>query len=165
MALLNVFDQVPTDAQTIGDILDGGELGQLKHIPLEGLGVSAAGIGEPKIDLPHQVASRAENSLYRQRDKDRLKANRNRPKLPDAFSPTDDAAVAAVGTDQLVRFVRHGENYRTPFIATLNVVIAMNPKGMIQKTGGHDGLPPWFLGRYQKGKTDCPHLFKTLSTL
>lgn len=43
MAILNVFDQVPTDAQTIGDILDGGELGQLKHIPLEGLGVSAAG--------------------------------------------------------------------------------------------------------------------------
>ena len=52
VAGLDVLDDVPTDLQVLGHVLDGHVPRQLQGVALEGAGVVLLGIGKADLDLP-----------------------------------------------------------------------------------------------------------------
>ena len=77
MPLLDVLDDVPTDAEVPGHILDGRELGQLQGIALEGVRVGPPRIGERNLDLPGVLAAEADDARHLDQQVGRLQADGN----------------------------------------------------------------------------------------
>ena len=59
VALLDVLDQVPADAQVQGHVADGHAAPQLQGVSLEGGGVAAPRVGEGDLDLADHAAGLA----------------------------------------------------------------------------------------------------------
>src|SRR5512135_1714756 len=59
VALLDVLDHVPADAQVQGHVADGHAATQLQGVALEGVGGAAPRIGEGDLDLPHHTTGLA----------------------------------------------------------------------------------------------------------
>ena len=59
VALLDVLDHVPADAEVLGDIADGHAATQFQGVALEGGGVAAPRVGEGDLDLSHHATGPA----------------------------------------------------------------------------------------------------------
>src|SRR5262249_49807962 len=79
VALLDVLDDVPTDAQVVGHRLDGHVLRQLQSVALEGAGVAAARVGKGHIHLADGATGQAADALHGQHDGHRAAADGHGP--------------------------------------------------------------------------------------
>ena len=59
VALLDVLDQVPTDVEVVGDVVDGHAAPQFQGVALEGERVAASGVGEGDLDLADEATVQA----------------------------------------------------------------------------------------------------------
>jgi hypothetical protein len=82
IAFLDVFDDVPTDVEMQGGVLDGGELRELQRVAFEGVRVGPAGIGKGHLDLPGAFALKANDARHIDHEKGRLQADGHRPQEP-----------------------------------------------------------------------------------
>src|ERR1035438_1908712 len=76
--LLNVLDDVPTDPQVEGGILDGGNLRQLPGVAFEGMRVSSAWVGEGNLHLAGMLALEANHTCHFEENEGPLQANGHR---------------------------------------------------------------------------------------
>src|SRR5262249_15001599 len=109
--LLDVLDNVPTDLQVPGRVLDGGAARQLQGIAFEVMGVSAACIREGNLDLPGMLAAKADDACHLEADEAGLAADRDGS--PDAFlAPLGvHHRRAAGGAAELVARLLDGEEH------------------------------------------------------
>jgi hypothetical protein len=93
------------------------------------------------MDLPDQIAGQTPDPLDGQSDPNRLKADgqATKPALNRPFA--DHMPGSANRTPQMLCLLTDGKNHFAALIAATNIFVAMNTKTMVQKTGGHDGLP------------------------
>src|ERR1022692_1307645 len=76
--LLNVLDDIPTDTQVEGCVLDGGGLRHLPGIALEGMRVGSAWVGEGNLDLAGMLALEANHTCHFEENEGPLQANGHR---------------------------------------------------------------------------------------
>jgi len=93
------------------------------------------------MDLPDQVARLAPDTLDSHRNPNRLMPNGQGTKPTLNRSSTHYMTASANRTPQIFSFLTDCKNHLAALIAGANIVIAMNTETVIQKTGGHQGLP------------------------
>ena len=123
IAFLDVLDNVPTDIEMPGRVLDGGELRELQRVAFKGVRVAPARIGEGNLDLPGEFTSKAHDPRHLDHEERRLQTDGDRPQepllvslsidcrraarraailLPGLLDPETDAAQDEIGPVQLV---------------------------------------------------------------
>src|SRR5262249_46982324 len=75
ISLLNVFDDVPTDIEVTGRVLDGGGLGQFQGIAFEGMRVGSTWVGEGNLHLAGVLTVEANHASHLEEDEGRLEAD------------------------------------------------------------------------------------------
>ena len=159
IALLDLLDRVPSDAQVAGDIADGHAPRQLQGVPLEGPGIGAPGIGKGDLDLTDHVASRAFDTGYGQCHDGRLASDGDGPEAafdmparPDVRRPTGRAAAG-------LRLLMDGEDHLAALRVGAGVSVAADAEGVIQQAGGHADLPIWSPLTQLQLESACPTPF------
>jgi hypothetical protein len=143
------------------DILYGRESGKLKNIPLKGFGVTTAPICKSGVHLPDQETRHAENPLNRQGNPDGFPSDGNDSKSPGYCTPTCYLPGTAMRTNQFVGFVGDREYHSPASILGVDVLVALDTKGMIQKTRGHEGASPLFDLQVFKEENPIVHISST----
>ena len=82
VALLDVLDHVPADAEMLGDVADCHAARQLQGIALEGVGVAAPRVGEGDLDLAHDATILAFDARDGQDDEGGASADGHGPEAP-----------------------------------------------------------------------------------
>jgi len=93
------------------------------------------------MNLPDQVAGQTPHTLDGQSDPHRLQPNGQGTKSTLDRASAHYLAGSANRTPQIFASLMDCKNHLAALIAATNIIIAMNTETMIQKTGGHDGLP------------------------
>jgi hypothetical protein len=75
MPLLDVLDDIPTDVEMIGHVLDGAEPRQVQHVAFEGVGVGPPRIGKRHVHLPRDFALKANDARDFGKDKGRPRSD------------------------------------------------------------------------------------------
>ena len=132
VALLDLLDHVPTNAQMIGHVLDGHMLGKFQSITLKGFSVGDTRIGKSYLHLPDDLATTTFHPWDRQGQVHQFAANGNRAETTEVLPPPNHVFRPTGRT--AVRFPRllNCENHLTPHIRRLHVPIASNPKRMVK---------------------------------
>ena len=132
IGFLNILDHVPTDAQVLGDILDGHIEGKFQGVPLKGFGIGDARVGEVDLHLSHYAAAATLHPRHGQHQVHRLAADRDGAKSAVTLPASDNLVRPTHRTS--IRFARllDRENHPTPRILRLHVPIASNPERMVK---------------------------------
>ena len=132
VSLLDFLDYIPTDAQVVGDILDGHVPQEFQGVPLKGFGVRHAGIGKANLDLSDDFALAALHPGDRQIQVHRFAANGNRPEATNALPSAKHVFRPASRTATRLPWLLDPENHRTLDILSLPVPVATHPKCMVK---------------------------------
>ena len=140
VAFLNVLDDVPADAQVLGDIADGHAAPQIQGVAHEGEGVATSRVGEWDLDLSHYATGLAFNARDRQNHEGGVFADRHGSEAPlDSTAHLDLRGPAGGATTGLGLLV-DGENRLAVQVVSAGVLVATNTEAVIQQTGGHADL-------------------------
>ena len=132
ITLLDVFDDVPTDFEVLGHVLDGHHRRELQSIALKGLGVRPARIGKGDRDLPHHPTLSALDTRDSQGQKHGLPPHRHRSETPRGLPTPNHVRRVAFRATVCLSALLHREGHRTPRIVGLHVPIAAHSESMIQ---------------------------------
>src|SRR5262249_10353135 len=132
VALLDVLDDVPADAQVGGHGLDGHVLRQLQGVALEGAGVAAARVGEGHVHLADGATGRATDALHGQGDGHGPTADGHGPEAALDLAAADDPAAAAGGAAPVLGALADGERHGALGVVGLDVVVAADGEGVVQ---------------------------------
>jgi len=73
----------------------------------------------------------------------RLGADRDRSKATEDLALADQISGPAGRTPKPREIFTDSEDHFAPLIEGMLISVAPYPESMVQKTGGHDGVPPW----------------------
>ena len=96
VSLLDFFDNIPSDAQLVGDIFDGHAPRQLQRVPGLAFGEATTWLGKADLDLSNVPAIEALHTRQIGNDESRLCADRRGSEFPNLCTSTDHV-VAATG--------------------------------------------------------------------
>jgi hypothetical protein len=113
-------------------ILDGHALGQLQDVSLEGVGVPAPLVGEVDGHLTDLATIGTAHPRHLQHDLDGTGANGETAKTTYLKPPPNHPPRAARGTAKISSFLTDREDHLAAFIRGLDIMVAANPKPMIQ---------------------------------
>lgn len=137
MFLLDAFDEVPADAEEMGDGLDGSQFEEVEDEALEGAGVGFHGVGEAYAGLALGAAGSASQARQGE-DGEGLSAPDG-----DQAEEAGDVAVAydvgggaggALGVGVLYMEVDRGA-----LVLGFEVLVAMEAEGAVKERGGQGG--------------------------
>ncbi len=140
--LLNLLDHILTDSQVTGRILQGHVPGKLQGIPFEGPGIALPGIGKPNPDHDGPYHRRNSKPLNGQNNPHRFLPDGQRPKPPLHTTTANHMTGPAHGTANLPLLLSNPEYDTSVLIMGTDILVAPDAETMIQKTRGHDGIPP-----------------------
>jgi hypothetical protein len=129
---LDVLDGVPADLQVLGHVLDGHVLRQFQGIALEGPRVVLLGVGKAQFDLPTVAARETEQARHLEGEDHRLAANRQGAKGAFDATPQPNVVGAAVAAAEVLAGPVDAKGHATVLEGLVNIVIAMQPKGVVQ---------------------------------
>jgi len=129
--LLNILDDVPTDTQMAGHILNGHTPGQFQSITFKGFSVASTGVGKPYVDLSDQSANQAVNSLNGKQNPNRLQPYRYRSETTPNLPPTDHSPGTASGSSHFFRVLAYVEKHRSIFILGADILISSDTESVI----------------------------------
>ena len=137
VALLDVLDDVPTDAQVAGHIKDGRAPRQLQDVPLEGLGIAPPRVGEGDLDLTDDPAGPAGDAGDREDHDGGAATDGQRSEPPLDAASRSDVARAAGLAPQCLGLLPDGERHFAALIVSADILVAPDSEGVIQQAGGH----------------------------
>jgi hypothetical protein len=129
---LNALNQVPTDPQMLGHIPDGHVLRQLQNVTLEGMGVGTPLVGEVHRHLANLAAVDTAYPWHIQLDLNRSGPDGKTAKATGLKSPPYDTPGPASRTAKISTFLADRECHPASLIRGLHVLVAPNPKPMVQ---------------------------------
>jgi hypothetical protein len=130
--LVEVFDDVPTDAQVMRNVLNGHRATQFQGIAFEGLRVAVATDGKGHADLPNHTAPATADSLHGQLNQDRTAAYGEGPQPANLLALAYRFGAAAMGAAEFLRFLIDHKDGVRPLQERANMTIALNAKAMVQ---------------------------------
>src|SRR5262249_5370576 len=134
---VNVLDDIPTDAQVLGHILDGHEPAQLQGIAGERLGIAAARFGKIQLDLPDPAAGRTRHAGDGVDYGDRPVADRHGAEAAFDLAAGGDLGGTTRRTAALIERLGNVELDPALDVGGAGIGVAADPKGVIQQTRGH----------------------------
>src|SRR5262249_23103778 len=124
VSLLDVLDDVPTDAQVSGHIEDGHAPRKFQRVTLEGLGISPPRVSEVELHLADQRTGLAGDTRDGEHDARRSAANGQRPE-PSLHMPAGpNVARAAALTPECLGFLSDREDHFAAQILGADVLVA-----------------------------------------
>jgi len=114
---------------------------QIQGIPFKSVAIRKPGIGKSELllaDLPTTPTFKPLNLII---EKHPLRTDGNHPKSPGNRSPKNNVPTPADRTTKLSPFALDGKGDRPSRVSGANIVIANQPKPMIQKARGHTSPP------------------------
>ena len=132
LAFLDVFDDVPTDAQVVGHRLDGHVLGQLQGVTLKRPGVAAPRVGEGHVHLAYHAAGQAADALHGQDDGHGAAADGHGPEAALGLAPANHLTATAGWATPVLGILGDGEGHAALGVVGPAVVVAADGKGMVQ---------------------------------
>jgi hypothetical protein len=132
ITVLDVLNEIPTDLQMFRHVPDGHPLGQFQDVPLEGLGVAASCVREVDGHLTHRATVRTAHARHLQYDLDGAGTDGKTAKATHLESSADHPLGPASRTAKIPSFLTDGEDHLAALIRGLHIVVAANPKPMIQ---------------------------------
>src|SRR5262249_53826077 len=156
VALLDVLDRVPADAEVMGDVLDGHVAEQLQGVALEGLGVAAPRVGEGDLDLADGATGAALDAGDGEDDGGGSAADGQRAEAALGVAAGGDVAGAAGRAAAVAGVLDDGEDHLAIGIFGADVVVAADAEGMVQEAGGHADLPVRSLLTQLPLESACP---------
>src|SRR2546425_13050054 len=142
IVLDDILDDVPTDAQVAGHILDGHEAGQLQGVAAERLRVAAPGLGEGQRHLADGTARPALDARDRQYHGHRPTADGETTEVPLDLAARRHTRRTTDGATAVREVFRDPEDHAALLEVGGHVPVATNAKRMVQQTGGHAGTLP-----------------------
>ena len=116
VALLDVLDDVPADAQVAGHVEDGHAPRQFQGVALEGLGVGPPRVGEGDLDLADHATGLAGDAWDREDDGGGAAADGQRSEPPLDLTSGPDVARAAGFAPEGLGFLADGEDHLAALI-------------------------------------------------
>ena len=158
VALLDVLDHVPADAEMLGDVADCHAARQLQGIALEGVGVAAPRVGEGDLDLAHDATILAFDARDGQDDEGGASADGHGPEAPLDVATRLDLWRSAGGATAGLGLLVDGEDRLAVLVVGAGVLVAADAEGVIQQAGGHADLPVWSPVTQLQLESACPPL-------
>ena len=156
VALLDVLDQVPADAQVRGHVADGHPPGEVQHVPLEGLGVAPPRVGEGDLDLTHHPTGTALDARDGEHQGRRARADGQGPEASLDVTARDQVAGTAGRAPAALGLLADGEDHLSFGVGGADVAIAPGPERVIQQAGGHADLRSWSPVTQLQVESACP---------
>jgi hypothetical protein len=141
LTFVNVLDDVPTYPQMIGHILHRHPPAEFQDIPLEGVAVGAAGVGQADACLPNNAAGPALDAGERGDDPSAVPTDRQVANPTVLLASANHVAAPAFRTAHPVRLrlAKQQQSFLIPF--NPSDLVAMNAQNLIQSLLGHVGAP------------------------
>jgi hypothetical protein len=131
VAGLDVLDGVPTDAEMLGDVLDGHVPAQFQGVALEGASVAAAGFGEGHLDLADVAAGEAQHARHREAQEGGPLADGQGAEGAFLAALGPDVGRAADGTAEALAGLLDGEGHAALLEMATEVAVALQTEGVV----------------------------------
>jgi len=132
ISFLDIFDDIPADAQMTATVKDGRQFRQFKNVSFKTAGIAPSPPGKTQLDLPDDAADQTLDPRHSELDEHGFNANRNCSKPAQLFATAYDASGAAHRTAQITCALIDGKDHCPFLIAAVHILVAVNPEGMIQ---------------------------------
>jgi hypothetical protein len=137
ISLEYVLYGIPSDLEVVGNIGNGHMPAKFQDIAFKGSGVGTALIGKAQFDLTHDITAQTLNTLDRQLNEYRCRANWNCSKSAHDCTSSPYEPRFAVGAPEGKCVSSDTKDNGAIFKYSANILIAVNTESVIQQACGH----------------------------